>query len=298
MKKNILKTLLSSGVTAYTLALASAIPAHAQLNVFFHDSISTDTVIITSVDSFVTAKDTGLSSVRVGWVPGPVELSHRGFEKAGISCVTCHHKKGNDSRIKQCSQCHKGAAGMETMHKGCGECHVRLNMDMSCTSCHETPEKKAMQASLLKIKFSHEKHYGRKQDCKFCHTEPQRTQWMRHDDYPPMKTCLTCHEDRKASGQCALCHNDLAQIKPKSHTYLWVGRYGHGTEAKYGKAECMQCHDKMECDRCHLGQTACRIHPPAYRILHGNDVRMGVSNCAMCHQTRNACAQCHENRLK
>jgi hypothetical protein len=59
----------------------------------------------------------------------------------------------------------------------------------------------------------------------------------------------------------------------------------------------MQCHNKQECDRCHFGQTSCRIHPPGYRFTHGNDVRMGVSNCAMCHATRNSCGQCHENRL-
>jgi hypothetical protein len=291
-------TFLRGAIVAAVALMAVPRPACSQLDVFFHDSITTDTVIITSVDSFVTAKDTGLAAVKVGWTPGPVEMSHRGLEKTGMTCVTCHHRKGNDSRIKQCSQCHKGISGMETMHKGCGVCHVRRNMDMGCTSCHKTPEKKSMQADLLKIKFSHGKHYSLMHDCRFCHAEPQRGQWMRHDNYPAMKTCLLCHEDRKASGQCAVCHNDVAQIKPKTHTYLWVGRYGHGMEAKYDKAECMQCHDKQECDRCHHGQTACRIHPPGYRLLHGNDVRMGITNCVMCHETRNACAQCHENRLR
>ncbi len=295
--RRILKQLSSIVSYAGTILVLAARPGYSQFDVFLHDSISTDTVILTSVDSFVSAQDTGLSAIKVGWTPGPVTLSHRVFEKAGISCITCHHRKGNESRIKQCSQCHKGVSGMETMHKACGVCHVQRNMNMSCTSCHATPEKRAMQAGLYTIKFSHAKHYAKVKDCRYCHAEPQRAQWMAHDNYPAMKTCLTCHDNRKSSGQCSVCHNDLAQIKPKSHTYAWVGRYGHGMEADYNKAECMQCHSKQECDRCHFGQTSCRIHSPGYRFMHGNDVRMGVSNCAMCHE-RNSCSQCHENRLR
>jgi hypothetical protein len=289
--------LASSLLVAGMIVVLSPTSGNCQLDVFFHDSIKTDTVVMTPLDSFISPKDTGLSALKVGWMPGPVIMSHRGLENAGLTCVTCHHKKNNDGRIKQCSQCHKGVAGMETMHKGCGQCHVRRNMDMSCTSCHKTPENKVVQADLFKIRFSHGKHYTRKKDCRYCHAEPARAQWLAHDDYPAMKTCLTCHDERKASGQCSACHNDVAQIKPKSHTYLWVGRYGHGMEAKYDKAECMQCHAKQECDRCHFGQTSCRVHPPGYRFTHGNDVRMGISNCAMCHATRNSCGQCHENRL-
>ncbi len=295
--RRIVKRVWSVVSCAGAIMAFAARPGCSQPDVFLHDSISTDTVILTSVDSFVSAQDTGLSAVKVGWSPGPVVLSHRVFEKAGISCIVCHHRQGNDGRIKQCSQCHKGVRGMETMHKGCGVCHVQRNMDMSCTSCHKTPEKKTMQSDLYRVKFSHEKHYARVKDCGRCHAEPQRANWMAQNNYPAMKTCLTCHDDRKSSGQCSLCHNDLAQIKPKSHTYAWVGRNGHGMEADYNKAECMQCHSKQECDRCHFGQTSCRIHPPGYRFMHGNDVRMDVSNCAMCHE-RNSCSQCHENRLR
>jgi hypothetical protein len=276
----------------------SARPGACQLNVFFPDTISTDTVIIVSADSFVTGKDTGLSAVKVGWTPGPVAQSHRIHEKMGLSCVTCHHKHNNDARIKQCTQCHKGIAGMENLHNKCGQCHLYRARDMSCSSCHKTPEKGAIQADLFKFKFSHVKHYALKKDCRFCHAEPLRAQWLKKDNYPAMKTCLSCHDNRKSSGQCSVCHNDVAQIKPKSHTYLWVGRNGHGLEADYNKAECLQCHSKNECDRCHLGQTSCRIHPPGYRLMHGIDVRMGVTNCAMCHEAKNSCSQCHENRLR
>jgi hypothetical protein len=265
---------------------------------FFPDTVSTDTVVIASADSFITGNDTGLSAIRVGWTPGPVTLSHRLFEKAGISCITCHHRKGNDNRIKQCSQCHKGAAGMETMHKACGECHLRRAMDMTCTSCHTTPEKSMAKAELFKCKFSHVSHASRTKECRSCHEEPQRARWLANGDYPAMKTCLTCHDNAKSSGECSVCHNDVAQMKPQSHTYAWAGRNGHGLEANYNKVQCLQCHAQKECDRCHLGQTSSRIHTPGYRYTHGTDARMGVTNCALCHAAKNSCGQCHENRLR
>lgn len=274
--------------------LVSAVPGHSQLNIF-GDSISTDTVRMCPVDSFVSAKDTGAAAKKIGWRLGVVSMSHLKHERAGISCVFCHHKKNNDERIKQCSRCHKGVAGMENLHNKCGQCHMMRKQDMGCAKCHgETGAKP--QAELMRFKFSHAKHYPRKKECNFCHEEPLKTAWMQKDNYPAMKTCLSCHDNRKASGQCSACHNDVAQITPKSHNYAWVGRYGHGRDANYNKAECMQCHSKSGCDQCHLGQTSCKVHVPGYRYVHGMDVRMATVNCAMCHETRNSCAQCHENR--
>jgi hypothetical protein len=260
------------------------------------DSISTDTVVVVPVDSFVTAKDTGAFAKKIGWTPGPVEVYHRTFEKAGLTCSTCHHKKNNPNRIKQCARCHKGVAGMDVLHKKCGQCHMERTMDMACTACHKTQEKNTFGADLMRLTFSHKNHYPRQKDCKFCHAEPQMAQWSKKDDFPAMKTCLSCHDNRKSDGLCAVCHTDVVKLKPASHTPWWVGRNGHGLDANYTKQECMQCHSKSECDRCHLGQTSCKIHPPAYRFLHGLDVRMGLVNCAMCHDTKRACSQCHENR--
>lgn len=263
------------------------------------DTIITDTVVMCPVDSFVTAKDTGASAKKIEWRLGSVSMYHRLHESAKIQCIVCHHRKNNDDRIKRCATCHKGLAGMERLHNKCGQCHMSRNMSTSCDKCHSTAEGKP-QAELLRFKFSHQNHYSRKQDrkqdCRFCHSEPLKAAWLKADNYPAMKTCLSCHDNRKSSGECSVCHNDVGLIKPKSHTPMWVGRYGHGLDANYNKAECMQCHRKTECDRCHLGQTSCRIHPPAYRFIHGMDVRMGLVNCAMCHDTKHACSRCHENR--
>ena len=269
---------------------------NAQFNVFFKDTISSDTVIVSSVDSFVKAGDTGINC-RVGFSIGTVKMSHFAHDKKGISCIVCHHKKNNDERIKQCAYCHKGVGGMETLHNKCGQCHKTRAMDMSCIRCHGAGVK-FLDAELSKIKFSHINHYSRKKDCNFCHTEPQKQTWLKGGNYPPMKTCLTCHNNKKASGNCSVCHNDVNTLKPKSHNYKWTQRYGHGRIANYDKAECMLCHSQRECDRCHLGQTSFKIHPAGYKFTHGNDVKMGLVNCALCHQTRNSCSQCHENRLK
>jgi len=97
----------------------------------------TDVVTVTDVNKFITEKDklAGLSATMNAM--DPVAMPHKKHEDAGIKCVICHHKNGNDDRIKQCAECHKGATGEDTIHNLCINCHAQSKKGpVLCNECH------------------------------------------------------------------------------------------------------------------------------------------------------------------
>jgi hypothetical protein len=84
----------------------------------------TDYVTITKV-----MKDAQMASVT---------MSHVKHEQAGVECVVCHHKEGNDDRIKICSKCHMGEGTDKLMHNLCVNCHKEKKKGPAdCTACHK-----------------------------------------------------------------------------------------------------------------------------------------------------------------
>ncbi len=97
----------------------------------------TDVVTVTDVNKFISEKDkqSGISATMNAM--DPVPMSHKIHEDAGIKCVVCHHKVGNDDRIKQCAECHKGAKGEDTIHSLCINCHAQSKKGpVLCNECH------------------------------------------------------------------------------------------------------------------------------------------------------------------
>lgn len=98
------------------------------------NAVNTDEVVITKVTAFGHQLD-GVSPYK-GQV-GAVTMSHKVHEEQGITCFDCHHKKGNDARIKQCAKCHNGRAGYDTMHDLCVDCHIaKKKGPQKCMECH------------------------------------------------------------------------------------------------------------------------------------------------------------------
>jgi hypothetical protein len=96
----------------------------------------TDHVAVTKVTAYGKPADDGtIYKDQVGTVIFP----HKTHEdEAGLKCEYCHHKKGNDDRIKQCAVCHNGYAGFDTMHGLCVDCHIsRANGPQKCMQCHQ-----------------------------------------------------------------------------------------------------------------------------------------------------------------
>lgn len=95
----------------------------------------TDHVVVTKVTAYGKPADGG--AVYKGQV-GAVVFPHKFHEdEVGLSCEYCHHKKGNDDRIKQCAVCHNGYAGYDTMHGLCVDCHISKGKGpQECMQCH------------------------------------------------------------------------------------------------------------------------------------------------------------------
>jgi len=101
---------------------------------------SADTVVITKSDALLTPADSVAGAVRTGNAADPVKMSHKSHVRAGVACATCHHKKGNDGRVKQCALCHKGEKAHEEMHGLCIGCHGKEKkgpQEDLCESCHQ-----------------------------------------------------------------------------------------------------------------------------------------------------------------
>lgn len=140
------------------------------------------------------------------------------------------------------------------------------------------------------VKFTHEKHENASgAECDACHGDGEPGP----ENAPSMAKCLSCHNDKKAPSSCRACHSDLTSLKPATHNTRWLYRDGHGLEAKFGVAPCSQCHRDSECDACHTGNRAGRIHDPNYRYTHGLDAKTRDKDCALCHETVNQCRSCH-----
>jgi hypothetical protein len=287
-----------------TLAALAALTFAAPARSGGDDAISADTVHIRSIDAYVTAQDAGASGRKAACSMPPVLMSHRiHCDNKKIACITCHHRKGNDDRIKKCAQCHKGVAGLDIMHKKCGSCHRQRAMDMRCGSCHrDTVGRGLVQTMqsrdirLAAVRFTHSVHLRYKPDCAACHRSTDADAWKQSGNFPKMAQCLECHDGGRAPKTCMTCHGDVRQIKPESHRRQWLARGGHGEQSLFDRKGCDQCHTARECDQCHRGQTAFRIHPAGYKFMHGIDARSGAANCAMCHESRLSCGKCHERK--
>jgi hypothetical protein len=72
-----------------------------------------------------------------------VQAPHGQHEISGVKCIICHHKTGNDERIKQCTTCHLGQNGMTVMHNFCIKCHTqRKKGPVACQDCHKVATNK------------------------------------------------------------------------------------------------------------------------------------------------------------
>lgn len=99
-------------------------------------TISTNVVKITKADNYLTKGDINRGEKKTGNKMAVVKMSHD--KHKDIKCITCHHKEGNDDRIKKCALCHKGNSGMEIMHELCIECHKEMKEGpIGCDDCHK-----------------------------------------------------------------------------------------------------------------------------------------------------------------
>lgn len=98
---------------------------------------NTDMVTITDVNSRISDADVKAGVRKTNNFVNPVMMSHVKHQEAGMKCVQCHHRNGNNDRLKQCAACHKGGEGRDLMHNFCIGCHLTKGEGpVTCQDCH------------------------------------------------------------------------------------------------------------------------------------------------------------------
>jgi len=128
---------VSTKKTAHVLLLSAIIVffvVSCNRDPWTYTSSPTDVVSITKTTKFIKQAD---DATPMKSQVGTVKMSHRVHEEHGVKCEVCHHKKGNDDRVKECAQCHKGYEGYATMHNLCLNCHIENKEGpLKCKNCH------------------------------------------------------------------------------------------------------------------------------------------------------------------
>ena len=241
----------------------------------------------------------------------------------------------HDKLFPQCAGCH---AGIPTGDKAtsfpdtatCGECHNNRDQKKVAWS---GPVKSASN-----LKFSHVTHKAETDaeggKCITCHATPD-AKWM-HVDRAKPEGCQSCHTHKRTGhltpdNRCSTCHVPLAKAtalsvariaafpKPDSHSKSDFAQK-HSVSGADLQAQCMTCHAKESCARCHVngsaiankfelakdarvasivaGKSAAYVVPASHRKAdfieygHGPSAKTSVQTCANCH-ARSSCQTCH-----
>jgi hypothetical protein len=205
----------------------------------------------------------------------------------------------------QCLECHQGAVG-DTSGKplfppmakclGCHE-HQEEFAQNSCNRCHAPSDLRALKPVSF---LAHSEGWMRRHGSFAREAQPQ---------------CTTCH----AQAKCDSCHDATQPLRPEQrapekvessfvHRFDFLSR--HAIESRSQPALCVSCHQRQDCDACHVrrgvsGGSADPRNPhlPNWAVgtfstsnEHGKAARRDIASCAACHDQGAAsnCVRCHK----
>ncbi|MEW6431996.1 MAG: cytochrome c3 family protein [Myxococcota bacterium] len=218
---------------------------------------------------------------------------------------------GHDKHLKmpeikgQCVKCHAGAvqaAGGKPLFppmNTCRSCHRHEEQFAAndCAPCHKPNHLRGLKPLSF---LSHDANWLRRHGT------------LARDE---LAMCTTCH----AQAQCDSCHDATQTLRaevrnPDAIHRQYVHRFDflsrHAIEAQSEPAQCVTCHQKQDCDACHMERGVSggllegrNPHPPnwsgnsgAATNLHGPAARRDTASCAACHEQGAAsnCVRCHK----
>jgi hypothetical protein len=240
------------------------------------------------------------------------------------------HKFHHEEVGAACLDCHAGAAeslsaddNLLVSKEECANCHDVEDESM-CTQCHYEDEEtmQALQPPVREIIFNHKFHLEEQNAaCEVCHKNLTQVDYSDAHSLPAMADCAGCHDNQRASLECASCHTDVLTLRPVGHTADYI--VSHKNIARLDQAECAMCHIENDCSACHEGaalltfaggnnldvQTPLnvsasgagtrglilsRVHELNFRLTHPLQAQGRSTECAVCHETRSFCQDCHE----
>jgi hypothetical protein len=257
------------------------------------------------------------------WKKPPVAMcASAGCHEAEKKTITTRHEAavlpaaydiafGHDKHLvmpeikSQCVKCHAGAVQAVggkplfppmTTCTGCHK-HEEQFAARECGPCHKPNELRGLKpASFLAHDTTWMKRHGTQARdqlamCSMCHAQTQ---------------CDSCHDATQTLR--AEVRNPDAIGRQYVHRFDFLSR--HAIEAQSQPAMCISCHQKQDCDACHMqrGVSAGLVdgrnpHPTSWagntgaaNNLHGSAARRDITSCAACHDQGPAanCVRCHK----
>jgi hypothetical protein len=284
------------------------------------DYSGTDLVKITGVNTFVTKEEAAQGVTKTLETTIRVTMHHGLHEKADVRCVTCHHKKGNDERIKKCSFCHKGMDGAKMFHSFCVKCHTGVKKGpVKCNECHIEKEEQQVYKDIEKIyartftfdRSQHKIHEEAAVECNTCHhdagTEKTKKKCTEcHVGKSKMVIlhyfCKDCHKKQGGPVKCQECHkgvtSDYQKVKeiiPLEKTGHRLPRiqFNHKAHIEAYNTECIDCHHMGSMKKC----SACHRNKDAGAVI--NLKAAFHQQCHECHRRKGGpqgCERCHRER--
>lgn len=67
----------------------------------------------------------------------------------------------------------------------------------------------------------------------------------------------------------------------------------HGIDAAARESTCASCHEREQCESCHVGAATPSFHLPDFLATHGPAAYAADTECVSCHSTEVFCRSCH-----
>ena len=183
-----------------------------------------------------------------------IKFPHPIHVEQEIACTDCHDLSSEDTVMPG--------------HDMCSVCHD-INMDEPteemCGFCHTRDDFSFDPLELLsdEVIWSHDPHIAAEVACETCHEDPEARIIPPPATNPSavMTWCMDCHEAQNAAlNDCAVCHSQLrVDVRPAF------------------RGETRIAHDA----------------PEVWEQIHGREARIDAQYCAICHDTQDDCAACH-----
>ena len=279
-------------------------------------------LFVTDINKFITQNDINSGILASKSNLPSVSFSHETHDKNNIKCITCHHKKYNDERIKTCAFCHKGIQGAKLFHKLCMSCHKERSGPSSCGECHIIQKKEEYDdvAKLFENTYrftadNHEKHKQNNIPCIECHHETiegknsNNSCGKCHSGHSKALVfhsfCKNCHKIVQGPIHCYQCHKGIESFYSKIKDVFLIEKTGnrfakqisfsHKRHSEEYNIECTECHHNgslQKCGACHKKKDI------------GSVMNLKSAFHQQCHECHNRtkgpknCYGCHEMTLK
>lgn len=244
-----------------------------------------------------------------------IKFSHKYHQKeVETTCTDCHAKALESTLVGD---------NLLPIMEDCGNCHD-VESEEECTFCHFEDEEtwQPFKITPKEIIFNHKFHLEQSgMTCETCHKNLTEVDFADEHSIPNMKDCSTCHNNLQATLECVQCHTNTLNLRPVDHMADFL--VSHKNIARLDQEDCAVCHRDNDCSECHEGASLItttsgssvdvqspfystmngtkglvlsRVHELNFRFTHPLEAEGRSQECAVCHEARNFCQDCHESQ--